>query len=106
MQIEIAFPFFSLRGLDKEQGCLDYIEVHEGDANTEKFVGRFCGDNSPKKIVSSLNQIKIHFHADKKQSLGWYMGFQAFIKQKGKVFKKLKRFFNFCTLYECLKEVF
>ena len=91
MQIELDFPFFSLRGLDQEQGCLDYIEVHEGDANTEKFVGRFCGNNSPKKIVSSLNQIKIHFHANRKQSLGWYMGFQASIKQKG-IFLMLRSF--------------
>jgi len=83
MQIELDFPFFSLRELDKEKGCLDYIEVHEGDGNSERFVGRFCGSNSPKKIVSTMNQIKIHFHADKRQRLGFYMGFKANIKQKG-----------------------
>ncbi|XP_066927328.1 bone morphogenetic protein 1 homolog [Clytia hemisphaerica] len=82
MQIELDFPFFSLRELDKERGCLDYIEIHEGDGNSEKFIGRFCGTNSPKKIISSLNQIKIHFHASKKKRLGWYLGFQANIKQK------------------------
>ena len=83
MQIDLDFPFFSLRDLDKEEGCLDYIEIHEGDGQSERFIGRFCGMNSPKKIVSSMNQIKIHFHASSKKRLGWYMGFQANIRQIG-----------------------
>ena len=86
MQIELDFEFFSLRELDKEKGCLDYIEVHEGDGNSETFVGRFCGSNSPKQIISTMNQIKIHFHADKRQRLGWYMGFQAIITQNGMMY--------------------
>lgn len=84
MQIELDFPFFSLREIDEEYGCLDYVEIHESDGNTERFIGRYCGSNKPQRIVSKLKKLKLHFHADKRERLGWYMGFQANIKQRGK----------------------
>ena len=72
MQVELDFPFFALRELDEENGCLDYLEIHEGDGNTERFIGRYCGT-------------KLHFHASSSKKLGWYMGFQANVKQRGEL---------------------
>lgn len=76
-KIKVEFLFFSLRELDEQEGCLDYIEIHEGDGSTEKFLGRYCGSNNPGTVISNVKRMKIHFHASKERDLGWYMGFQA-----------------------------
>ena len=83
MILEITFKFFMLREYDEEKGCLDYLEIHEGDKKQEKYIGRFCGNNSPKKIRTKLNTLKLHFHSSEEKKFGWYMGFQAEIKEEG-----------------------
>ena len=83
MIIEINFKFFMLRENDDQEGCLDYLEIHEGDGKTERYIGRFCGGNNPGVIKSKLNRVKLHFHSAEVRKYGWYMGFQADVIEKG-----------------------
>lgn len=83
MIIEINFKFFMLRENDDQEGCLDYLEIHEGDGKTERYIGRFCGGNNPGVINSKLNRVKLHFHSAEVKKYGWYMGFQADVIEKG-----------------------
>ncbi|XP_047128449.1 bone morphogenetic protein 1 homolog isoform X1 [Hydra vulgaris] len=81
MQTKIEFGFFSLRELDNEEGCLDYVEIHKDLGTAESFVGRFCGSNNPGKLVINSERVKIHFHASNVDHQGWFMGFEAEIDQ-------------------------
>ena len=83
MQIEVEFRFFSLRELDSEEGCLDYVEIHQDHGIAERFVGRFCGSNNPGKLIINSERVKIHFHATNANHQGWFMGFEAEVDQYG-----------------------
>ena len=39
-KVELDFEFFRLRNIDANEGCLDFLEIHEGNDKEEKFIGR------------------------------------------------------------------
>ncbi|XP_028390639.1 matrilin-2-like [Dendronephthya gigantea] len=58
----LQFSFFSLEG---GSSCpYDYLDVYDGNSMYAKKLGRFCGQQLPRKLVSSGSKLLILFHTD------------------------------------------
>ncbi|XP_028411936.1 tolloid-like protein 2 [Dendronephthya gigantea] len=56
---------FSLFKLESHPSCAwDYLDVYDGDSKHAPRLGRFCGDNFPKRLVSSGSKLHLVFYAD------------------------------------------
>ena len=42
----------------------DSLTIYDGDSSTSPMMGKYCGDSIPPSLVSSSNEILIHFEAD------------------------------------------
>jgi hypothetical protein len=62
-RIRLAFDSFEL---EEQDLCLyDSIEVFDGDTNeSDKRFGKYCGANVPPVVVSSSNELLVHFVSD------------------------------------------
>ncbi|XP_065052551.1 uncharacterized protein LOC135681853 isoform X4 [Rhopilema esculentum] len=61
-RIRLTFRKFSL---EAHETCkFDFIEVHDGDSNQARSLGKFCGRPNPKDILSSGNSLFITFSTD------------------------------------------
>ncbi|XP_028390644.1 uncharacterized protein LOC114515560 [Dendronephthya gigantea] len=60
--ISLKFSFFSLEG---GSSCpYDYLDVYDGNSVYAKKLGRFCGQQLPRKMISSSSKFFIVFHTD------------------------------------------
>ncbi|XP_028390679.1 cubilin-like isoform X2 [Dendronephthya gigantea] len=58
----LQFSFFSL---EFDSTCLaDYLEVYDGDSLNSTSLGRYCGSQVPRNLVSSGSKFLIVFHTD------------------------------------------
>ncbi|XP_028399366.1 mucin-17-like [Dendronephthya gigantea] len=56
---------FSLFKLESHPSCAwDYLDVYDGDSKHAPRLGRFCGDNFPRRLVSSGSKLHLVFYAD------------------------------------------
>lgn len=62
-RIKLTFSDFVFHDVDSRRGCLDYLELREGDRPLAKFIGRYCGNDSPGEIISS-NNLRISMHSE------------------------------------------
>lgn len=70
-QLEVQRELFQLRA---SPNCSeDWLEVRNGASKDAPLIGRFCGDNIPRRIPSFTNQLYLHFHTD---TLGAERGFR------------------------------
>ncbi|XP_028390643.1 uncharacterized protein LOC114515559 [Dendronephthya gigantea] len=58
----LQFSFFSMEGSSRCQH--DYLDVYDGNSVYAKKLGRFCGKNMPKTLVSSGSKFFIVFYTD------------------------------------------
>ena len=70
-QIELTFDFFELQ---ESQDCeSDYLAIYDGPDATSTLLGKFCGKNSPERIISSGNFLFIVFKTDSSiEDKGYY----------------------------------
>ncbi|XP_028412675.1 uncharacterized protein LOC114535596 [Dendronephthya gigantea] len=60
--ILLQFSFFSL---ESASSCVyDYLDVYDGDSATATRLGRFCGNQLPRSLVSSGPKLFMVFHTD------------------------------------------
>ncbi|XP_062900253.1 cubilin isoform X2 [Mobula hypostoma] len=53
---------FTHMDLELHDNCsLDYIEVHDGEAETDHLIGKFCGTEAPAPIMTSGNKLWLKF---------------------------------------------
>ncbi|XP_034733400.1 inactive serine protease PAMR1 [Etheostoma cragini] len=69
---------FSLLSLESDHNCrFDYVEVRDGSNLNSPVIGRFCGDQLPSPIKSSVNHLHILFTSDGYNNLdGFVLTFQ------------------------------
>ncbi|KAK9889124.1 hypothetical protein WA026_004393 [Henosepilachna vigintioctopunctata] len=74
--IQLSFSDFNLESAMSEvqQECYDYVEIRDGDNENSTLVGRYCDENKPPLVISSLNYLWIKFISD--ESVGG-RGFKA-----------------------------
>ncbi|KAG7527098.1 cubilin [Solea senegalensis] len=66
---------FTHMDLELHSGCtFDYVEVREGQVETDPLIGRYCGNTLPAPILSSSNSLWIRFKSDSSVSRA---GFRA-----------------------------
>lgn len=70
-RLEVQRELFQLHATQNCSG--DWVEVRNGGSKESPLLGRFCGDNMPRRIPSFTNQLYIHFHTD---SVGTGRGFR------------------------------
>ncbi|XP_067863171.1 cubilin [Heptranchias perlo] len=51
----------------------DYIEIHDGEAETDPVIGKFCGSTLPAPITTSGNKLWLKFKADASVSKGGFL---------------------------------
>ena len=42
----------------------DFLTVYDGGSNSSSMMGRFCGSSNPQTLISSTNQIFLHFQTN------------------------------------------
>ena len=42
----------------------DFLTVYDGDSSASSMLGRYCGSALPPNLISSTNNMFIHFHSD------------------------------------------
>ena len=67
-RIKIQFHVFHFREVDSSRGCLDFLEMREGDQPLSKFTGRYCGRNNPGVRVLRTDKLRLSLHSDEVQS--------------------------------------
>lgn len=61
-QIRLNVSVFEL---ESHRDCsLDYLEIRNGAYETSPLIGKFCGTNIPRVIVSHSNTVYLHFHSN------------------------------------------
>ena len=51
----------------KQNKCpFDYVEVFSGSGNHTNSLGRFCGKQRPKTLISRIHKMAVKFRSDKK----------------------------------------
>ncbi|XP_028390645.1 tolloid-like protein 1 [Dendronephthya gigantea] len=59
---------FSLFSLESRYMCeYDYLDVFDGDSANATRLGRFCGEELPRNLVSSSSKLLIVFHTDRNE---------------------------------------
>lgn len=67
-RIKVQFSEFHLREVDSSRGCLDFLEMREGNLPLSKFTGRYCGRNNPGEMVLPSNRLRLSFHSQEGHS--------------------------------------
>ena len=61
------------------------MTIHDGGSSTSPIMGRYCGDSIPPSLVSSSNEIWIHFYTSSYNYLSEnFGGFQMEYNPAGK----------------------
>ena len=42
----------------------DYLRIYDGSSNQSPMLGRYCGSSIPPSLISSSNEMFIHFKSD------------------------------------------
>ena len=84
-RIKITFKTFHLQGVDNKKGCLDYVDLRDGDSPFSTFIGRFCGDNNPRVVTSTSTSFRVIFHSSSSHSEASAVGFSASYETVGKL---------------------
>lgn len=61
--INLTFTDFEFSDVDSRQGCLDYLEIREGDGPMSKFIGRYCGQSHPGPVWAG-NTLRVSMHSE------------------------------------------
>lgn len=61
-QIELKIIQFQVE--DHNYCSYDYLEIRNGGYDTSPLIGKFCGDQIPRQIMSFTNQIYLKFVSD------------------------------------------
>uniref|UniRef100_A0A915JRJ6 CUB domain-containing protein n=1 Tax=Romanomermis culicivorax TaxID=13658 RepID=A0A915JRJ6_ROMCU len=62
--IKMDFVRFSLEPANRMGRCYDYLEIYDGFLDTGPLLGKYCGNKSPGTIISSGDQMYLHFFTD------------------------------------------
>ena len=90
-KITLSFDYFNL---SRSSDCADdYVEVRDGQFDTSKLVGKFCGADIPESITSDSWDMRLTFKSSGKTK---YPGFTASYKTKSK-FVMVQVTFGFLT---------
>ncbi|KAK2582771.1 hypothetical protein KPH14_005036 [Odynerus spinipes] len=55
--------------LEQHSSCIfDYLEIRNGGYDTSPLIGKYCGTDIPKQIVSQTNQLYVKFVSDSSRS--------------------------------------
>ena len=60
---------------------IDFLAMYDGGLSTSPMMGKYCGDSIPRNLVSSSNEVLIHFHSDDSETEA---GFQMEYHPRGK----------------------
>ena len=72
LNIEVNFKFFDI---ESSNDCLkDFLAIYDGPNTEAKLLGKFCGDNSPGKIISSGNILLMVFHSNEQLTTQGFYG--------------------------------
>ena len=83
-RIKIKFNTFRIRDVDNKKGCLDYVDLRDGNSPYSTFFGRFCGGNNPGTVISSSKSLRIIFHSSTSHAEKSAVGFNASYEAVGK----------------------
>lgn len=83
-KIKITFNEFHLKGVDNKIGCLDYVDLRDGEHPFSTFYGRFCGNNNPGIIMSTSSKFRIIFHSSSPHNETTAVGFSASYESIGR----------------------
>ena len=85
--VELSFERFELDYRDPENGCGDYLQIHDGDSVDSETLESFCGHAIPRPVKSSGRYMYIRFQGDDQYDTA-HWGFKATFKAV-KEFRKL-----------------
>ncbi|XP_035691341.1 tolloid-like protein 2 [Branchiostoma floridae] len=58
-RIRLVFNSFNV---EKQADCTyDYLQIHDGGADSARSMGRFCGENVPEPLITSGNMAFLYF---------------------------------------------
>lgn len=83
-RISITFNVFRLQSVDNKKGCLDYVDLRDGDSPFSTFFGRFCGNNNPGNVTSTSNSFRVIFHSSSAHNEQAAIGFSASYERVGR----------------------
>jgi hypothetical protein len=83
-RIKLTFETVHLQGVDNKKGCLDYIDLRDGDSPFSTFLGRFCGENNPGVVTSTSTSFRVIFHSSSPHNETSAVGFSASYETVGK----------------------
>lgn len=70
-RIVIKFEYFDLEGASK---CLfDYLVIKDGERDSSKTIGRYCGSSKPATITTSSNTANLYFISDTSIARGGFL---------------------------------
>lgn len=90
-RIKITFQTFQLQGVDNKKGCLDYVDLRDGDSPFSTFFGRFCGENNPGVVTSTSTSFRVTFHSSSPHNQTSAIGFSASYEVIGKLLQLHKK---------------
>ncbi|KAJ7392163.1 hypothetical protein OS493_013535 [Desmophyllum pertusum] len=71
-RIDLRFLFFNIEG---DRNCnYDFVMVYDGETDSSRRIGKFCGSDIPSINQSSSNVMLVKFHSDIRRG---YYGFNA-----------------------------
>ena len=72
--------FLSFLQIEEEEDCtFDYLEIFDGGSTNSPTVGKFCGDNKPKELISTSSSLYFKFRSDGSVSKkGFQLSYEAF----------------------------
>ncbi|KAH8397987.1 hypothetical protein KR222_008302, partial [Zaprionus bogoriensis] len=74
-QLELQVEFFQLRA---SPNCTDdWLEVRNGGSAQSPLLGRFCGEQMPRRLPSFSHQFHLHFHTQQQASASSARGFRV-----------------------------
>ena len=76
LNIEVNFKFFNI---ESSGDCTkDFLAIYDGPNTEAKLLGKFCGNDSPGKIISAGNILLMVFHSDEQiTSQGFYGSYRT-----------------------------
>lgn len=83
-RIKVTFHIFRMRDVQNKEGCLDYVDVRDGDSPFSTFFGRFCGGNNPGTLISTSTSFRIIFHSTTPHTEKYANGFATSYEAIGK----------------------
>ena len=67
----IRFEYFDLEGASKCR--FDYLVIKDGEHDSSKIIGRYCGSSKPATITTSSNTANLNFNSDASIARGGFL---------------------------------